>query len=75
MARVLRGVDLYRSLVIEQGLVEFLQGGYADHRDPYLFAIVSRVKKDGDLERVRQEIEAAIEKVARGKSTRRSSGM
>jgi zinc protease len=58
--------DLYRKLVIEEGLVELLRGGYADHRDPYLFTIVSRVKEDGDLERVRQEIEAAIERVARG---------
>lgn len=58
--------DLYRKLVIEEGLVEFLQGGYADHRDPYLFTIMSRVKEEENMERVRQEIEAALEKVARG---------
>jgi zinc protease len=59
--------DLYRTLVIEEGLVEFIQGGYADHRDPYLFTITARVKDEKNLERVRGEIEAAIAEVAQGR--------
>lgn len=58
--------DLYRKLVIEEGIVEFLQGGYGDHRDPYLFTIISRIKKDQDIQLVKREIDAAIDEVARG---------
>ncbi len=53
--------DLYRRLVIEEQLVEFIDGGQADSRDPGLFTIMTRVKDPKNIETVRDEIDAAIE--------------
>ncbi|UCE17727.1 MAG: insulinase family protein [Gemmatimonadota bacterium] len=52
---------LYRKLVVEEAVVEFIYGGCTDHRDPPLFTIVTRIKDEQDMERVREEIFAAIE--------------
>jgi zinc protease len=52
---------LYQKLVVEQALVEFVTGGCADHRDPPLFNVITRIKDEKDIERVRDEIYAAIE--------------
>ncbi len=59
--------DLYQKLVIEEGTVEVLQGGYGDHRDPYLFTVIARIKEEKDIEKVKNEVEAAIEDVVQGK--------
>jgi zinc protease len=53
--------DLFRKLVVEQQLVEFVQGSQGDSRDPGLFQIFTRVKDPKNIELVRSEIEKAIE--------------
>ena len=53
--------DLYRQLVIEEQLVEFLFGGEQDSRDPGLFLVLAKVKDPKNIERVRAMIDAAIE--------------
>lgn len=52
--------DLFRKLVIEQQLVEFVQGSQGDSRDPGLFTIFARVKDPKNIDLVREEIERAI---------------
>ncbi len=52
--------DLFRKLVIEQQLVEFVQGSQPDSRDPGLFTIFARVKDPKNIDLVREEIEKAI---------------
>jgi zinc protease len=52
--------ELFRKLVIEQQLVEFVQGQQGDSRDPGLFMIFTRVKDPKNIELVRAEIEKAI---------------
>ena len=52
---------LYQSLVIKKQLVEFVSGGSDDHRDPFLFTAMSRVKDAKNIDSVRDEIYAALE--------------
>jgi zinc protease len=52
--------ELFRKLVIEQQLVEFVQGSQGDSRDPGLFMIFARVKDPKNIELVRSEIDKAI---------------
>lgn len=54
--------DLYRKLVIEEQAVEFVQGGEQDSRDPGLFQVFTRIKDPKNIDHVRDEIYAAIEK-------------
>jgi len=56
-----QNAPLYQELVLDKQLVDFVTGGYADRRDPYLFTIMSRIKNVGDVERVQQKIYDAIE--------------
>ncbi len=51
---------LYQKLVVDEQWVDFVSGGYSDHRDPYLFTIFSRVKSEELMPRVRQAIDEAI---------------
>ena len=53
--------DLYRTLVVDQQLVESLQGGQSDTRDPGLFQVFARIKNKNDIEKVRDAIYAALE--------------
>ena len=53
---------LFRKLVIEEQAVEFVQGGEQDSRDPGLFQIFTRIKDPKNINHVRDEIYAAIEK-------------
>ncbi len=53
--------ELYRSLVVDQQLVEFVAADNSDHRDPYLFTIYSRIKDPANIEKVRAAIYAAID--------------
>ncbi|MBI3194978.1 MAG: insulinase family protein [Ignavibacteriae bacterium] len=53
--------DLFQKLVIEEQLVEYIYGGQQDHRDPELFMVDARVKEKANIERVRAEIDKAIE--------------
>ncbi|MBK5294404.1 MAG: insulinase family protein [Acidobacteriia bacterium] len=47
---------LYRKLVLEDQKVDLLSAGNADHVDPYLFTVHSRVKKAADMDSVREQI-------------------
>ncbi len=51
---------LYQKLVVEEQWVDFLQGGYSDHRDPFLFTIFTRVKSEDLVPKVEAAMEEAI---------------
>jgi zinc protease len=51
---------LYQRLVVEEQEVDALSGGAPDHRDPYLFTILARVKKDDRVPYVEETITAEI---------------
>ncbi len=53
--------DLFKKLVVEEQLVEFVQGSQGDSRDPGLFTIFTRVKDPKNIDLVRGEIDKAIE--------------
>ena len=52
---------LFRKLVIEEQLVDFVQGSAFDHMDATMFMIFTRVKETANVEMVEQEIYKAIE--------------
>ena len=52
---------LFQSLVIEKQKVEFVNGGADDHRDPYLFTVVTRIKAEKNIDSVRDDIYSALE--------------
>ncbi|TFB13830.1 insulinase family protein [Candidatus Marinimicrobia bacterium MT.SAG.4] len=52
---------LYRKLVIEEQLVDFIQGSAGDRRDATMFNIFTRVKEVANVEMVEQEIYKALE--------------
>ncbi len=54
---------LYQQLVVDEQWVDFLQGGYSDHRDPYLFSIFTRVKSDDLVPQVQAAIDEHIAKL------------
>lgn len=54
--------ELFGKLVIQEQMVEFVQGGQSDSRDPGLFTIFTRIKDPGNINLVRDEIFSAIEK-------------
>jgi zinc protease len=53
--------ELYRKLVVEEQLVEFVSGSQSDSRDPGLFTIFTRIKDPKNIEKVRDAVFAAIE--------------
>lgn len=55
--------ELYQKLVLDKKLVDFISGEMPVDRDPSLFRIWTRIKKDSDIEKVKQEIYNAIEKI------------
>ena len=52
---------LYQRLVVEEQLVDILHGGLQDHRDPYLFTVLARIRKSDDVARVEGEIASALQ--------------
>lgn len=48
--------DLYQKLVVTEQKADLLYGGLADHVDPALFQITARVRKQDDLDYVRDRI-------------------
>jgi len=52
--------ELYRSLVLEQRRVEFLQADANWNRDPGLLDVYTRIKDPRDIERVLEAIDAAV---------------
>ncbi len=57
--------DLYQKLVLDEKLVDFVSGSMPMNRDPSLFRIYARVKKDENVEKVKNEILDAIEMLKR----------
>jgi zinc protease len=53
--------DLYQKLVIQQQKVDMLGADSPDRVDPYLFTVMARVKKDADVDGVRQDVLGALE--------------
>ncbi|MCH7774878.1 MAG: insulinase family protein, partial [Bacteroidetes bacterium] len=52
---------LFRKLVIEEQLVDFIQGSAGDRRDATMFMIFTRVKDAANVEMVEQEIYKTLE--------------
>jgi zinc protease len=48
--------DLYQKLVIQEQRVDGLFPSVPDHVDPYVFTVMARVKKESDMESVKQQI-------------------
>jgi len=57
------GSELHKKLVIEDQTVDVLAPAYYDHRDPYPFSVIARVKKPEDVEAVREAILATFEEL------------
>ncbi len=53
--------EIYKELVVEKQLVEFVDGSNEDHRDPFLFTIFTRIKDPRNIELVRDRIYAALD--------------
>ena len=54
---------LYQKLMVEDQSVDFLQGFYSDHRDPFMFVIFSRIKSDDLVAGVQATIDEYIQKL------------
>jgi zinc protease len=50
----------YQRLVLQEQKVDFIFGDGPPHVDPYLFTVVSRIKKDADVEPVRETIVSTL---------------
>lgn len=57
----------YRDLVLERQLVESVQSGYADHREPGLFILSATLKSESARTEVKKAFERAISEVVSGK--------
>jgi zinc protease len=55
---------LHKRLVLDEQKVDDLEGGADNHRDPFLFQIVARVKQEKDVPGVEKDIENEIAKIA-----------
>ncbi len=55
--------DLYKKLVIEEQKVDAVIPSYPDHRDPYPFSVIARVKDEADVAYVEQQIFETFERV------------
>ncbi len=53
--------ELYRKLVIEEQKVDLLRADNSDHVDPSLFTVFARVKKDADIDGVRDAMVATAD--------------
>jgi len=54
--------DLYQKLVIQEQKVDVLEADNPDRVDPYLFTVAARVKNQKDLEGVREDILATLDR-------------
>jgi len=52
---------LYQTLVVDEQWVDFVQGSYSDHRDPYLFTVFARAQSDDELAKTREAIHEHLE--------------
>jgi len=56
--------DLYKKLVIEEGIARNLRSRYLFTRDPYLFTVSATLKKEEDLQYAKDEIVQSIRDLA-----------
>jgi zinc protease len=54
---------LYQELVVAKQWVDALSGGAEDHRDPYLFTVMARVKSDDLVPQVKMVIDQHLQKL------------
>jgi zinc protease len=54
---------LYQELVVDRQLVDFIGGGAAFRRDPYLFTVTTRLRPESDLEEVQATVNRYIEEL------------
>jgi zinc protease len=52
--------DVYKKLYIKEQMVDMLNASIPESRDPALFELVARVKKEADIPTVKREIEETI---------------
>jgi zinc protease len=57
----------YQDVVLGRQLVDSLEPTYSDHRDPFLFGVLARVKAEKDVPAVEQAAAAAVAELAAGK--------
>ncbi len=55
--------DLYKKLVIEEQKVDAVMPSYPDHRDPYPFSVIARIKDEADVEYVERRILETFERL------------
>jgi zinc protease len=58
---------LYNELVLEKQLVDSFDDESANHRDPYLFEVIAKVKAANDVKAVEDRIEKQVEELRKGK--------
>ena len=51
---------LYQKLMVEEQWVDFVNGWYGDHRDPFLFVVYTRIKSDDLVDDVQTAIDEYI---------------
>ena len=54
---------LYQELVVEQQIADFIEGAAIDHRDPYLFAVLARVKSEDAVQKVVSALRTHMDKL------------
>lgn len=54
--------DIYKKLVLDEQKVQYLSASNDLRRDPYLFTVSAMIKKESDIEYVKNEILAAVDK-------------
>jgi len=57
----------YQDLVLDRQLVESVQSGYADHRDPGLFVLSATLKDEASRSAVKTALEKAVSDLVLGK--------
>ncbi len=55
--------ELYQKLVLDEKLVDFVSGSAPSNRDPSLFRIYARIKRESDIDKVKEAIYNAIDKL------------
>ncbi len=55
--------DLYKKLVIEEQKVDAVMPSYPDHRDPYPFSVIARIKDEADIDYVEGQILETFKRV------------
>ncbi|HEX9577533.1 MAG TPA: pitrilysin family protein [Myxococcales bacterium] len=59
--------SLYQGLVLGKQLVDSMEPSYSDHRDPYLFGVLLRVKDAKDLKTVERAVLKEVAALATGR--------